>query len=402
MKSKIIALIFISCPLFLFAQMDTIVVFDIPSQTMQLVPIHPFDTLITSDSVPGFIGNWQNQVDLGLNLPDTTPPNSTFSNLELALNDFDLLKYPVRTNVAMVWSDSVYEQSALCSGTLISENVVLTAGHCIGKHDIYNVFHWKPDGTHVSPSHSGGFPQPSIGKIKVEKYAILKGFYDTAYEPANLDIGLLILKEPIGRDIGWLGFGFNYDSLFYTQPIFYNFSYPAREGYDGEDMYYYKGRFNYIDLSNGFVGHGGVGIPGMSGGSLFFSNNEINISYGEHIYPGFYKLIRRENFYAIKQIVKMFEVGISEGAYNKNDIVIYPNPMIENATIEVINSNLLKDKLTFTLINSLGIECLKIVNIKQSKTLLKRENLKPGMYFFKMLNGTEIVATGKLIILYSN
>jgi len=249
MKSQIIALIFISCPLFLFAQLDTVVVFDIPSQTLQLVPIHPFDTLITSDYVSGFIGNWQNQVDLELELSDTTPPNSSFSNLELALNDFDLLTYPVRTNVALVWDDSIYGRQAFCSGMLIAENIVLTAAHCIGQFNIYNEFVWKGEGMHVSPSHSGGFPQPSIGKIKVDKYAILKEYYDNVYSPPNLDIGLLILKEPIGRDIGWLGFGFNYDSLFYTQPIFYNFSYPAREGYNGEDMYYYYGKFNYINLN---------------------------------------------------------------------------------------------------------------------------------------------------------
>ena len=170
----------------------------------------------------------------------------------------------------MVWSDSIYEQSAVCSGALISENVVLTAGHCIGQHDINNMFHWRPDGTHVSPSHSGGFPQPGIGKIKVKKYAILKGFYDNGYEPGNLDIGLLILEEPIGRDIGWLGFGFNYDSLFYTRPIFYNFSYPAREGYDGKNMWYYFGRFNFISFFYDFVENGGVGIPGMSGSNFFF------------------------------------------------------------------------------------------------------------------------------------
>ena len=402
MKNKIIALLFISCPLFLFAQMDTIVVFDIPSQTMQLVPIHPFDTLIRSDSVPGFIGNWQNQVDLKLTLPDTTPPNSTFSNLELALNDFDLLKYPTRTNVAIVWSDSIYEQTALCSGSLISENVVLTAAHCLGQFNINNEFIWKPDGMNVSPSHSGGFPQPTIGKIRIEKYVILKGFYDNPFEPGNLDIGLIILKEPIGRNIGWLGFGFNNDSLFYTQPIFYNFSYPGREGYDGEDMYYYYGRFKSINLNSGYVGHGGVGIPGMSGGNFFFSNNEINISYGEHVYPGVYKLITRENYFAIKQIVEMFEVGISEEVTNNNDILIYPNPMIENATIEVLNPNLLKVRLTFALFNSFGIECIKRVNIQQSKTLLKRENLKPGLYIFKLLDETEILATGKLIVPYSN
>jgi len=155
-------------------------------------------------------------------------------------------------------------------------------------------------------------------------------------------------------------------------------------------------------LNNGIVGNGGVGIPGMSGSNFFFSNNEINISYGELIFPNMYKLIRREDYFAIKQIVKMFEVGISEVIPNNNDIVIYPNPMIENATIEVINPNLLKDELTFALFNSLGIECLKGVTIKQSKTLLKRENLKPGIYFFKLTDGSEIIATGKLIVPYSN
>lgn len=398
---KIIAILFLFFPLLLVAQLDTIVVFDIPSQTLQFIPIPPFDTLIESDYIPGFIGNWQDQIDLDLNFPDSTPPNSTFSNFEPAINHFDMLKYPIRTNVAILWLDSIFEQHASCSGTLISENIVLTATHCMGNYD-NNEFIWKiwnNEGLYVSPSHSGGFPQPSIGKIKVEKYAILKEYYDHGDANVCRDIGLLILSEPIGRDIGWLGYGFNYDSMFYKQPIFYNFSYPGRDGYDGEDMYYFYGSFNYFNFSQGFVGHGGFATNGMSGSNFFFSNNEINISYGELIYPNRYKIIRRENFYAIKHIVQMFEVGIFEGGTNNNEILVYPNPMSETSIIEVRNPALLKDKLTFSLYNSLGSECLKFVNIKQSKTLLKRENLKPGIYFFIVLDGAEMIANGKIIML---
>ena len=92
MKHKIILFILLLGQIASNAQMDTLIVFDIPSETIEIIPIGPFDTIAISDYVPGYIGQWENVEQLDLNLPINLPPNASFSELVLAKNHFDLLK----------------------------------------------------------------------------------------------------------------------------------------------------------------------------------------------------------------------------------------------------------------------------------------------------------------------
>ena len=380
-----------------FGQSDTMIVYDIASQTAEMIPVGPFDTILLTNFIPGNMGQMVNPEDLNLNFPSITPPNSTFSPFTITKNDYDLLKYPVRTNVAIVWYDSIYEQYATCSGTLIGSNIVLTAAHCIGTHNSNNIYIWKPDGMHVAPSFSNGFPQPEIGKIKVSKYIIYKNYFDLTINAE--DIGLLILEEPIGNLIGWLGFGYNYDSIFYANNIFYHFSYPSHPEYEGKDMYYFYGNFYSIDIGNFRMENGGYGTYGMSGSSFFYTNNIENVIYGQILNPGTYGLIKRELYYSIVEMINQFEIDIVENPDNIKLINIYPNPIKHQFNVDIersiLNDN---ERLIFTLYNFFGNECLIIKNIKESNILVKRDKLKSGIYFYILESDFELIDSGKLII----
>ena len=397
MKHIFILIIIIFGQLISIAQMDTVVVFDIQSETETIIPIGPFDTISNSEYVIGNTGEWGDLLELNLERPINTPPGASFTDLVLAKNNFDLLKYPIRTNVAIVWYDTIHEQYATCSGSLIANNIVLTSGHCLGGYNVNGDFLWKRDGMHVSPSHSEGLPQPSIGKIKVEKYVILKTFFDQEHYTGKDDFGMLILEEPIGDLIGYLGYGFNNDSAFYTAPIFYSFSYPREQPeYDGYDMYYNYGSFN--NISNGYVYNGISGVNGMSGSNFFYTNNEIHISYGQKTHPHLYRLNKRKDFFAIKEIDDLYNVGISENNYGSSFIKVYPNPMTDYSNIEIAKPDLNNKKLNFVLYDLYGNECKRISNIKDGLIKLKRENLRSGLYFFFIQNEIEIVGNGKILI----
>jgi len=380
-----------------YAQMDTVVVFDIQSQTEYIIPIGPFDTIENNDYVIGNSGQWDDLLQLDLELPINLPPNASFSDLVIAKDHFDLLKYPIRTNVAIVWYDTIHEQYATCSGSLIANNIVLTSGHCLGGYSVNGDFLWKRDGMHVSPSHSEGLPQPSIGKIKVEKYVILKTYFDQEHYTGKDDFGMLILEEPIGDLIGYLGYGFNNDSAFFTDPIFYSFSYPGEQPeYDGYDMYYNYGSFN--NISNGYVYNGISGVNGMSGSNFFYTNNDIHISYGQKTHSSHFRLNKRENFYALKEIDDLYNVGISENICCNRFVKVYPNPMTEYCNIEIVKTDYNNEELTLILYNLNGIECRKISNIKNNLIHIERGKLKPGLYFFLIHSEKEIIEKGKLMI----
>ncbi len=75
---------------------------------------------------------------------------------------------------------------------------------------------------------------------------------------------------------------------------------------------------------------------------------------------------------------------------------VYPNPFNDAATIKF--NNPANTIYTLKLYNSLGENVRVISNISTEKILIKRNNLKSGVYFFQLYSGRQMYATGKLII----
>jgi len=75
-------------------------------------------------------------------------------------------------------------------------------------------------------------------------------------------------------------------------------------------------------------------------------------------------------------------------------VVIYPNPISNNATINIANSG---QAVTFRLYDATGRLVISIENLSNGSAPLNRNELPAGMYFYRVLNSTSVISTGKLV-----
>ncbi len=109
--------------------------------------------------------------------------------------------------------------------------------------------------------------------------------------------------------------------------------------------------------------------------------------------PAVYTLTSSVNFNGSAYIHKMSQapVGIIENSL-KSNVFIYPNPTNEFLNIELENL----DKINIEIANALGqVVFEEMIEFKNAK--LNIENLKPGLYFLKIIKEDEIIATQKII-----
>jgi V8-like Glu-specific endopeptidase len=100
-----------------------------------------------------------------------------------------------------------------CSATLIGPKTVLTAAHCLYNHDTGN---WQDDMFFVPGLNGSTAADAPFGGYEYEDAYVVQGYIDNyqGFYGSVLpwDLGIVTLKEPIGENLGYLGFA-NYDEL---------------------------------------------------------------------------------------------------------------------------------------------------------------------------------------------
>jgi photosystem II stability/assembly factor-like uncharacterized protein len=87
--------------------------------------------------------------------------------------------------------------------------------------------------------------------------------------------------------------------------------------------------------------------------------------------------------------------GVNKFNKNKEGILAYPNPFTESTTFTIPNHG---RAYSLCLYNLHGQIVRKLENIRQPEIKLYKENLKQGMYLYRVMIGDEIIGDGKMII----
>jgi len=165
----------------------------------------------------------------------------------------------------------------VCSASLVNKKVLLTAGHCVsdGRGNWHKNVLWAP-----------GYLQGDLpfGVVAAAKGFVFSGWFNNSYLPG--DFGFLVLSEPKGEELGWLGIltGGSPNGKAWDQT-----GYPAAPPYDGEKLTINSSAFGARDCRYGNPCTVAVGSPltgGSSGGSWnrFYSEEHGLVTNGVNSY----------------------------------------------------------------------------------------------------------------------
>jgi hypothetical protein len=381
------------------AQTDTIISFDFKTHRIDTVYAPVFDTSLSFDYTlpdPGIPGN--------LNVVELSPPKtnlfrgSAFSDISRADALFDLTEYPSRCAVKL----HVYLMDKLnsgCSGIMIGENFVLTAAHCLydaGKQ------RWLYDSIRVAPAFNNGVIDYCLPLSMVDKCFIPKTFYDNG---AWDDIALLRLRKAIGAQTGWVGLAFASDPEFFDGKVFHKFSYPAVASlidscrlFNGDTLYYNSGLIDVLsDYSLGINSPAAVAIPGQSGSSLLYTDNNTWYSFGVLSFASRYNHFRITNgiFYAMKEVLRQ-NPSLVKGMNSDNEIIVSPSPFKDNINLDFVHP--VGQGVTLSINSPLG-QVIRIIQIFNGERIsLPREILTKGLYVIQLISNGQIFYRSKMVV----
>lgn len=325
----------------LYSQVDTLISYSVKSTEVKIIIPPEKVTYPLFEHTTWNYGTYPGFINLPLEEPNDTAPNSGFTDLFVADSLYNLTDYPVRTAVKIFYYDSDTIKQC-CSGIMVSDDLVLTAAHCVyfNFDDDYNDREFR-DSLLIAPVYNDGQLSPIFGSSKSLKYFIFKTWYDGVEWD---DIALIKLSEPIGEETGWVGIAYNEADNFFEQNVFHKFSYPGETDpvdtskvYTGNTLFYNYGCLDLITSTS--LGYNIQGIPGQSGSSMLYTDNESFYSFGvmNWSYQSKHYRITAEKYFALEYIINGGYTVLNENIRNVQDGYSlsqnFPNPFNSSTTI---------------------------------------------------------------------
>jgi V8-like Glu-specific endopeptidase len=354
---------------------------------------------------------------LGKDLLAQTPPQKTFENSGFtyftpAKNYFNVSNYPARTAVKifLVQNDSLKQK---CSGVMVAKNYVLTDCHCIGSFgkDMRIEFY---DSLLFVPAYDNGSENSLFKKSFGASYITFKEHITYSWNP-DKDIALVKLEQDLGTKTGWVGIAYSEDESFYKKNVFHKFSYPGKTAlndttkkFNGDTLYYNYGTLDMIEKY--WLMYKILGVPGQSGSSLFYTNNNAYYSVGTMVYAdnSRHLKITPEMFYVFKPILEDEFSSIANSKVLPESYFLYdayPNPFNSSTIISFTIPK--SEYVTLKIFDLLGREVETLVdelkqpgNYKMSFNTNRPFNkiLSSGVYYYHLRAGN-FSKTKKLVLL---
>lgn len=388
-----------------YPQQDTLINYNTITGEIYNYPPVVIDTSIIFDNTNWNYGSLGGRVMLDLDPPDTTYNNSGFTDFIPAQDLFSVDSYPVRTAVKLfiVKNDSLFQR---CSGILVAPDYVLTCFHCIADYDTNTSRPAFYDSVKVYPAFDNGEENTQFGNSIGIEYVT---FRSNLYPYYQKDIALMKLKDSIGIKTGWTGIAFSKDNRFYENNVFHKLSYPGMPDpsdttriFNGDTLYYNYGILDWVGET--WLGYNITGIPGQSGSTLLYTDNEKYYVVGNMMFSYLSRHFRisPEAFYGFRPIINNGVLDIKNDKELISDFKLYeayPNPFNPSSHIRFQISE--RGPVTLKVYDVLGNEISTLVNgEKPAGTYTVKfdgSNLSSGVYIYRLTAG-KYISSKKFIL----
>lgn len=405
MKSVCIFLVITSLfTTIVFSQSDTLVVFDCQTQLIDFISTPPPNSNRTSEHTAWDFGQSPGIAELHTQPPAQTMPESGFTELSPAAQQFDVRDFPVCTAVKLVrFVSDTLEKSF--TGTMVGPDLVLTCVH--GVYDFFEEFFY--DSILAIPAYDFNHQSdaPLYGTSISKKYYFPKSIYDLTRID---DVALIQLQAPLGLQCGWMGIAFQEDDDFFNQHVVHRFCYPRYDDlnetrFNGDTLFYSYGKIDLTSKWNFYLY--GRGIYGESGSNIFYTDNQEYYAFSAASRTGsdyfIHSRITQSIFYAFKNVIENSRpTTIAKPERLHSDFILhpnYPNPFNAATTIQYTLEK--AANVTLRIYNIMGQEIAILADEFQTSGKYcihwQAKGLPSGIYLCR-LQTSEFSKTQKLIL----